>query len=81
MVTPMVVYIINGRPTTIPTIRQGYEERSRRPDRDNGPLFELPDSPRSVPGREGTPADVAMALAMVGTLERLIATDPREREQ
>lgn len=40
----------------------------------------LPDSPRSVPGREGTPVDVAAALAMVGTLERLITADPRERE-
>ena len=35
-----VTYIINGRRTTLRTVREINEERSRRADRDDGPLFE-----------------------------------------
>lgn len=37
---PMVAYVIDGRPTTLRTRRQTYEERSRQRPRDDGPLFE-----------------------------------------
>lgn len=40
----------------------------------------LPDSPRSVPGREGRPADVVAGLEEAAIVAGHVAADPRERE-